>query len=107
MVLLSLSAPVLVLLIVELPENTPASVPAVAVSVDPTRFVFLTMLFVAPLPTPVLVRQISAVAVLVLVLVNVKSREVPVIPGVFEPSIMMKSAPFRLIMQDVLDPVND
>ena len=89
----------------ELPEKTPARVPAVAVTVDPTRLIFLTTLFVAPAPAPVLVRQTSAELVPEFVFVIVKSRLVP--PAVFEPSMITQSAPFTLIMHDALLPLID
>src|SRR5262245_39785145 len=92
------------MLIVEEPAKTPKRVPAVAVTVEPVKLMFLTVSFVAPAPVPVLSRQTTAELVPAFVFVIVMSRPVP--PAAFEPSIVTQSAPFRLIMHDELLPVN-
>src|SRR5882757_5003209 len=103
MTLLSLSAPALLTLMVELPEKTPNRVPSVTVTVVPIRFRFLTVLLVAPAPTPVLSIQTTADAVPALELVSVVSRLVPAgVPPPFEPLIVTQSAPFRLTRQVAL-----
>ena len=87
--------------IVELPENTPNKV---VILVLPTILTFLTTSLVAPKPgLVVVVRQTTAELVPALVLLIVKSLDVPL--TAFEPSIVTKSAPSRLITQLALLPV--
>src|SRR5215213_830168 len=91
------------MLIVELPANTPNKVPFVAVKVVPTRFVFLTVSLVAPKPAPRLVRQTTAEETPALVFAIVKSRVVPI--AAFEPSIVIQSAPLKLMTQLAEEPL--
>src|SRR5438477_11170060 len=98
-VLLLLPVPRLDVLMVLLPEPTPNSV---CVFPLPTRLTFLTVLLVAASAPPVVWSQTSAEEVPALVFVIVRSRDdVPAL----DPSIVMKSAPFRTINPLALVPV--
>src|SRR4051794_28731943 len=99
-VLLLFPAPALVMLIVLLPEPAPINVPAVAVVVVPTRLTFLTTLLVAP-SAPLLWSQTTAEEAPALVFVIVRSRDAVLL---LEPSIVTKSAPFRMKRALALDP---
>ena len=103
-VLLLLLVPVLVMLMVLLPEPTPIRVPAVAVTLVPTRLTFLTVLVVALVGVAEVWSHTTAEDVPVLVLVMVKLREeVPAL----EPSIVTKLAPLTMMMAVVLEPLID
>src|SRR5476649_1829058 len=92
--LLLFPVPVLEILIVLLPEPTPIKVPAVPVVLVPTRFTFLTVMLVAASAPAVVWSQMTAEEVPALLFVIVRSRdEVPA----FEPSMVMKSAPLKMI----------
>src|SRR4051812_16384217 len=104
-VLLSLSAPVLALLIVVLPEKTPNRVRSVPVILVPVRLRFLIVSLVAPAPVPALSIQTTAELVPVLLFVIDRSRLVP--PTVLEPSIVTQSAPFKTNIQEVLVPLKE
>src|ERR1043166_9401176 len=97
-VLLLFPVPRLAVLIVLLPEPTPNSVYVLPL---PTRFTFFTTLLVAPSAVAVC-SQITADDVPVFVFVIVRSRVVP--PTVFEPSMMIQSAPFSVNKAVALEP---
>ena len=97
--LVLLPVPTLVALIAVPPEKTPNRV---VVLLLPTMFVFFTTLLVAPSKAAVFWIQTTAEVVPVPVFVIVKSRVVP--PILFEPSIVIKSAPLKPIIQPVDKP---
>ena len=98
-VLLLFAVPPLVRLIVLLPEPTPNRV---VVLLFPTRLTFLIVLLVAGSLSTVVCSQTTADEVPESVLVIVRSREE--LPA-FEPSMVTKSAPFRMMTALALAPV--